>query len=427
VNSTQQSDDPTARLVLLIIDEISLVSADVLGTISDALRGKRCVPKPFGGLAVLFCGDFYQLPPVSGLALYDTSDAAATAPACAQVGFDVWQSLTHVVTLKTNYRAAADPAFIELLQRLRSKTVVSADLAALGRRRVRPDQLPPLDAATAWFTNNDVDATNCTVVHFAAAAAHRTVYRLSAAVRPEKRGPPVNANGPAHAGWTVGSRKSDRTDLGYSHLDVYVGCPVTLYVNNKLTKYLVARGSRGCVVGAFPPLATAPSDEVQVLLPTGATRPVKQLHALPTVLFVLVPGSTVRFQGLPQAVFPVQLRTSKIQVHGHAEPCHVSQFPVKLNFAWTGHKLQGKTEPQVTLGCTNRILNWNYTAISRIRALKDLYVLKGVKLTLDVMNHKTDQYDMLVAEMDRLQSLSAATLAAFSANPDNTAGNRAED
>ena len=57
----------------------------------------------------------------------------------------------------------------------------------------------------------------------------------------------------------------------------------------------------------------------------------------------------------------------------------------------------------------------------RIRALKDLYVLKGVKLSLDVMNYKPDDHDMLVAEMDRLERLSAATLTAFSANQDNNA------
>ena len=99
------------------------------------------------------------------------------------------------------------------------------------------------------------------------------------------------------------------------------------------------------------------------------------------------------------------------------EKMQVSQFPVKLNFAWTCHKLQGKTEDKVILGCTNRVLNYNYTAFSRIRMLAALYVLKGVKLTLDVLNHPCDKYDMLVAEMTRLDALSTTTLAQMPNQP----------
>ena len=91
----------------------------------------------------------------------------------------------------------------------------------------------------------------------------------------------------------------------------------------------------------------------------------------------------------------------------------VSQFSVKLNHAWTCHKLQGKTEPHVTLGCTNRILNYNYTAMSRIRRLASLCILKGVKLSRDVLNSSSTQYDMLAAEMARLDDLSTTTLQHF--------------
>ena len=100
----------------------------------------------------------------------------------------------------------------------------------------------------------------------------------------------------------------------------------------------------------------------------------------------------------------------------------VSQFPVKLNFAWTCHKLQGKTEPHVTSGCTNRILNCNCTAISRTRRPASLYILKGVKLSLDVLNNPSDQCDMLAAEMARLNALSTTTMQNFAAARHATPG-----
>ena len=95
----------------------------------------------------------------------------------------------------------------------------------------------------------------------------------------------------------------------------------------------------------------------------------------------------------------------------------VSQFPIRLNFAWTCHKLQGKTEPHVTLGCTNRTLNCNCAATSRIRRLAALCILKGAKLSLDVLNSPSAQCDMLVAEMASLDALSATTMQSFAATP----------
>lgn len=52
------------QLELLVIDEISMVRADLLDAISDALSHYRKNPAPFGGLQLLLIGDLYQLPPV---------------------------------------------------------------------------------------------------------------------------------------------------------------------------------------------------------------------------------------------------------------------------------------------------------------------------------------------------------------------------
>jgi ATP-dependent DNA helicase PIF1 len=52
------------RLQILIIDEISMVRADMVDNIDYALRINRQNPKPFGGVQVIFFGDLFQLPPV---------------------------------------------------------------------------------------------------------------------------------------------------------------------------------------------------------------------------------------------------------------------------------------------------------------------------------------------------------------------------
>ena len=53
------------ELNVLFVDEVSMLSAELLEKISDYLSIVRNCPKPFGGLQVFFIGDFCQLPPVT--------------------------------------------------------------------------------------------------------------------------------------------------------------------------------------------------------------------------------------------------------------------------------------------------------------------------------------------------------------------------
>ena len=52
------------KIEVLIIDEISMVRADLLDNIDTFLRVNRENPEPFGGVQVVFFGDLFQLPPV---------------------------------------------------------------------------------------------------------------------------------------------------------------------------------------------------------------------------------------------------------------------------------------------------------------------------------------------------------------------------
>jgi hypothetical protein len=52
------------KLALLIIDEISMVRADLFDCVDVFLRKSRQNEKPFGGIQLLLIGNLYQLPPV---------------------------------------------------------------------------------------------------------------------------------------------------------------------------------------------------------------------------------------------------------------------------------------------------------------------------------------------------------------------------
>lgn len=54
-----------SEIGVLFIDEIGMVKAKLLDLIDTRLRLlKAQLDKPFGGVSVVFCGDFFQLPPV---------------------------------------------------------------------------------------------------------------------------------------------------------------------------------------------------------------------------------------------------------------------------------------------------------------------------------------------------------------------------
>ena len=52
------------NLELLVIDEVSMLRADVLDAMNEMLQYVRKSSLPFGGVQVLFIGDLWQLPPV---------------------------------------------------------------------------------------------------------------------------------------------------------------------------------------------------------------------------------------------------------------------------------------------------------------------------------------------------------------------------
>ena len=52
------------RASVLIIDEVSMLRSTVLDAVNTVCQRIKRNPKPFGGLQVVFCGDFFQLPPV---------------------------------------------------------------------------------------------------------------------------------------------------------------------------------------------------------------------------------------------------------------------------------------------------------------------------------------------------------------------------
>lgn len=121
------------ELELIIIDEISMVRADIIDFIDKLLRVYcRNMREPFGGKQMLFVGDIYQLEPV-----IKEDDRRLLHPFYPSGYFfdaRIFRSFQLVsVELQKVYRQT-DPEFISLLDDIRTNTATESDLARLNKR-----------------------------------------------------------------------------------------------------------------------------------------------------------------------------------------------------------------------------------------------------------------------------------------------------
>lgn len=118
---------------LIIIDEISMVRADIIDFIDKVLRiYSRNMRVPFGGKQLLLVGDIYQLEPV--LKEEDRQFLRPFYPSAYFFDANVFREMQLVsIELRKVYRQT-DPAFINILDHIRTNNVADADLALLNNR-----------------------------------------------------------------------------------------------------------------------------------------------------------------------------------------------------------------------------------------------------------------------------------------------------
>ena len=145
------------NLRCVIVDEISMVSADLFYNLDLRLREITMVDTVFGGVSVFVFGDLYQLQPPK--ARYVFQPPINKEHALAHSLRDLWKLFT-VVSLEENHRQGEDKVYGDLLNRVRTGDQTSEDIALL-ETRVRPSIDPSLNNAIHIYgTNAKVNARN---------------------------------------------------------------------------------------------------------------------------------------------------------------------------------------------------------------------------------------------------------------------------
>jgi ATP-dependent exoDNAse (exonuclease V) alpha subunit len=144
----------------IVIDEISMVRADLLDCIDEFLRitGKK-EGAPFGGIQMIFIGDLYQLPPVVRgkeereifKDHYD-SEFFFDSKAFKSVEFEY-------VELEKIYRQS-DEFFIQLLNGIRNKTITDEEIEFINARYIEDESVLPKNAIHLTTTNEMASRRN---------------------------------------------------------------------------------------------------------------------------------------------------------------------------------------------------------------------------------------------------------------------------
>ncbi|PZE27999.1 MULTISPECIES: ATP-dependent RecD-like DNA helicase [unclassified Curtobacterium] len=304
----------------VVIDEISMVNADLLDAIDRSLRKARQRSRePFGGVQVVMFGDPYQLPPVPG----DADERAYFADHYRSMWFfdaKVWlETELHIVELARIHRQR-DDAFAAMLTAVRHGRVTADVANALNTAGARPAP----DGVITLATRND------TVARINKSALDRLPGRVKTA-KAEVSGDFGGRNHPADEA-----------------LELKPGAHVMFLRNDADQRWV--NGTIGVVTKIRDTVWVEVDDE--------------EFEVQPSV------WEKVKYS------YSAATKELKKDVVGEFQ-----QFPLRLAWAVTIHKSQGKTYDRAVVDLGNRVFSAGqaYVALSRITSLDGLYMTRDLR------------------------------------------------
>jgi len=147
-NKTKREKLRSAKV--LIIDEISMFHSYRLDMVNQICKSARQDTRPFGGLQVILCGDFFQLPPINEKDLERSGFAYKS---------EAWKELDLTICYLDEQHRQLDDSFLKILNDIRSQEVDEYTFEKLATRLNK--ELTGHIIPTKLYTHNaDVDGIN---------------------------------------------------------------------------------------------------------------------------------------------------------------------------------------------------------------------------------------------------------------------------
>lgn len=353
LNMRDQKRRVLQELELLVIDEVSMLRADLLDTIDFVLRSiRRQQHRPFGGVQVLFIGDLMQLPPV--------------------VKDDEWQVLKRYynsiyffeaqvlkqekpvyIELDKIYRQS-DPTFIDLLNNLRNNRVTEADVKLLNSYyQPNFDLRSARNVITLTTHNHLADSMNRTALQELKGRSFRYSARIDGEF--SESAYPVDAV-----------------------LELKVGAQIMFIKNDVSGRQQFFNGKIG-VVSALG------DDLIEVDFRDGSKPFTLEQYQWRNIQYELDPA------------------TREIDEKDIGE---FNQYPIKLAWAITVHKSQGLTFEKAILDINRAFAPGQvYVALSRLRSLDGLVLTSPVQFSAISQDKALEDYARQKPRQDDIREL----------------------
>lgn len=328
---------------VLIIDEISMLHDFQLDLISEIMRHVRDNDQPFGGLQIIFSGDFFQLPPVKSRdrnrqsSIQSDTNFDGIDPEFDEAGHDISRPNTTATTPKTSFAYNAqswheldpdilyleqnfrqnDHEFLDILNKIRENKITRSDAEKIAARLNAPLGQPGQAITELYTTNRDVDRINHVKLNDIKADA--VEYNMTT------------------TGSAANIEKLKKSALAQEKLELKIGELVMTLKNDPAGNF--ANGSTGTIVGFS-------KDDLDPI---------------------------VQFRHNQQKI-TVQPMSWEMR-DGERTLATLTQIPLRAAYAITVHKSQGMTLDAARINLKNVFEpGMGYVALSRVRGLDALSI-----------------------------------------------------
>ena len=373
-NAKKEEFDDTR---LVVIDEISFAGVSTVEKIHECIKilsGSAFLK--YGGMNVVFAGDFFQLDPVKcSKKLYDSDDVPE------------WHhSLNCFIELDGKHRFKDDPEWGEILLRFRNGKPTHHDIRRINEECHVSQKLPPKGIQVATYFNKNRDAINSGIfedwcdahkpsdgsVLQSACVIMMDDLQMTSSIASYV---PVESNAVKKFFYENCSENDCKLpDSAKGRVDpllkLYPNCPMML-TENKNVPNGQANGSRVHVKRIKLNAGEAPH---QLKLDCGTT-----INAVFVGQVEFIEVEHENDDIIPR-VFEVKPQnwtfTTKLQIGAHSMKVNMKgcQFPIISNSCTTGHKLQGCTLVDILVNDWQYKQNWAYVVLSRVRTMAGLYI-----------------------------------------------------
>lgn len=345
------------ELELLIIDEISMVRADLLDAIDYTLRRIRKKAEPFGGVQLLVIGDLFQLAPVVRQDDWGVLSKFYKSP----FFFDAhsWQKCQPVVIELQHVYRQQDQQFIGVLNAIRSGQASDADIQLLNER-FNPSQ--EQDQLIRLTTHNyKANATNTKML----AALETTEIKLSA---------------------NVTGRFSESSYPTPETITLKEGAQVMFIRNDPEGQFFNGK------IGVVKKMV---DNDLGVYIPKEDR----------TIMLSRMSWENIKYH--------VDKKTKEVE----KETCGTfEQYPLRLAWAVTVHKSQGLTFDELIVDLEDTFAAGQlYVALSRSRSLEGLHLSSKLSLKNVIIDERISQYYKDTLEEKNLDEILVSAKAAYEA------------